>query len=569
MHTIVKKSFKRELFFCFVFVALVPLAISSIFLIKVIEKRITSEYEKETEQQMLAVEETLVHFFEETNRTMEEILQNDSIVVGIDETDSWMKNKAYKQLYEETQEIREYAQFNIYNEEGECVFSTSQTGVAGALPAYWGILKISRTHPEKMIIKNAFLTKSEEESQLQMARAIFQEEECFGFIVVDVSRSHFEKILDNSYDERNGIAVLDSFWEEIYSTKTAKEEVLAQTLRERRMSGENLKQAADEVNFYISPIGESGLFLVFGKADVFTDDITRTMFGVILIMATLSLLLCLVVATIMSGYLTYPINRLTRAMHRMEGGDLEVQIESRRKDELGQLSRNFNTMTRELKRTMELQVKQQQELNGSNIAMMQAQLNPHFLYNTLDTIKWVAKANGVPELAKLAASLAKILRMSISPEKFIKLSEEIKLVNSYTDIQKIRFNGSFTFDAEIPLELEECIVPKLIIQPIVENAIIHGLKEQENGHVFLSAYEREQRLFIEVHDDGCGIKEEIVLQLHERNREKLKGHIGFYNTDTIIRLYYGDAYGVYAQALPERGTKVTMILPIIKEGSDV
>lgn len=566
MYTIVKKSFKRELLFCFVLVALVPLAISSIFLIKVIETRITSEYEKETMQQMSAVEETLVHFFEEADRTLEAILQNESIISAIDETDSWIKNKAYTQLYKETQDIREYAQFNIYNEEGDCVFSTSQTGVAGALPAYWGILKVARTHPEKMIIKNAFQADTQEESQLQMARAIFEDEECIGFIVVGVSGSHFEKILDNSYDEKNGIAVLDSFWEEIYSTKTAKEEVLAQTLRERRMSGEGLKQAADGINFYISPVGESGLYLVFGREDVFTEDITRTMFGVILIMAGLSLLLCLVVAQFMSGYLTYPINRLTKAMHRVESGDLDVQIESRRKDELGQLSGNFNTMTRELKRYMELQVKQQQELNESNIAMMQAQLNPHFLYNTLDTIKWVGKANGVPELATLAAGLAKILRTSISPEKFIKLSDEIKLVKSYTNIQKIRFNGSFTFDAEIPLELGDCIVPKLIIQPIVENAIIHGLKEQENGHIFLNAYKKEHRLFIEVDDDGGGIKEEIVRQLHERDREKLKGHIGFYNADTIIRLYYGDAYGVYAEALPERGTRVTMILPVVKEG---
>ena len=198
--------------------------------------------------------------------------------------------------------------------------------------------------------------------------------------------------------------------------------------------------------------------------------------------------------------------------------------------------------------------------------MMQAQLNPHFLYNTLDTIKWVAKANHVPEQVTLASGLAKILRTSISEGKFIPLSEELKLVECYADIQKIRFNGNFTFDLEVPMELEDWIVPKLIVQPIVENAIIHGLAGREGGHVFLNAYEKEKQLCIEVTDDGCGMDAQIIEQLNTRDRDNLRGHIGFYNVDTIIRLYYGEGYGLHAELLPNGGTKVTMVLPERKEG---
>ena len=148
---------------------------------------------------------------------------------------------------------------------------------------------------------------------------------------------------------------------------------------------------------------------------------------------------------------------------------------------------DFDDMTKALKVYVELRSKQQEELSASNIAMMQAQLNPHFLYNTLDSIKWIGKANHIPELATLSSSLAKILRASISADIFVPLADEIKLVDYYVEIQKIRFSGKFSYDAEVPMELEDVIVPKLILQPIVENAIVHGLKEREDGYIFLNA----------------------------------------------------------------------------------
>ena len=252
-------------------------------------------------------------------------------------------------------------------------------------------------------------------------------------------------------------------------------------------------------------------------------------------------------------------------MEKVKGGDLNVSVHSSRIDELGQLSEDFDKMTDELKTYMELQVKQQQEINDSNIAMMQAQLNPHFLYNTLDTMKWVAKANNVPDLAKMSADLAQILRLSISDRKFITLAEEMEMVEKYVEIQQIRFGGNFTFDVELPMELEDCVIPKLIIQPIVENALIHGLKEQEKGHIFVNAYSESDNLKIEVTDNGCGIEGEILEKLNSRDREKLKGHIGFYNVDTILRLYYGDNFGLKACKPDEGGTKVLITLPLTKE----
>ena len=557
--SMIKRSFKRELFVCFVLVALLPLLISDFSLLRVFKAKLSKDYEKDAMEQMKNIEENVVDFLNQMDRTLESLTRSHTILTGITETDSWLRSKAYKQLYEETQEFREYAWFHVFDLDGQCIFTTSSANQKTDLPPYWGILKVAYAHPDDMIIRRAGDGNA---SSLQLARAIIVNDECQGFVLAVLYEEHFEAILRSAYDNKNGIAILDRFWEEVYSTKTTREENLGQTLRQRRMSGEKIKQTTDGISFYIMPIEDSGLYLVLGKDTVFTEDITKTLMGVILTIALLCMLFCLFMASFTSEYLTTPIKKLTKAMSSVQNGNLDVHVDSKRKDELGQLSADFNRMTGELKNYMELQVQHQRELSDSNIAMMQAQLNPHFLYNTLDTMKWVGKVNHIPEIAVLSSDLAKILRMSISEEKFVRLSEEIRLVHYYMEIQQIRFSGRFSFDVELPMELEDCIVPKLIIQPIVENAVLHGVKEQDAGHIFLNVYAQNGRLYIEVTDSGAGMSEEMIQLLNSRDREALKGHIGFYNVATILRLYYGEVYGVYAESKKSGGTKVVLVLPI-------
>ena len=563
MKNIINKSFKRELIVCFFTIALVPLVITCCFLIQIFKETISRDYEKRVTTQISEIKMAVVQLYDQFQGVTDEICQDELIVQGINKTDSWEKKKVYTELYEVTKNYRDITFFQIYNNEGICQYTTSSTEQVRELPVYWGILKVANAHGDKLIIRNVSEYDTSGNVLLQGVQAIRDyQDNLLGYVVFNMSEEHFERVLQGSYESQNSIAILDSFWEEVYSTRTARENTIAQTLRSRRMAGESLKQESDNLNFYISTIADIGLYIVVGREPVFTTDITATMFSVILIMALICLILSMILADRMSNYLTYPIKNLTFAMHDAESGNLDQSIVIDRSDEFGALSTSFNTMTKKLKEYMKLQVQHQKELNEANIAMMQAQLNPHFLYNTLDTIKWVAKANHVPELAKLSSSLAKILRSSISSKQFILLSEELKMVEYYIYIQKVRFDGTFTFDMEVPYELEDCIVPKLILQPIVENAIIHGLANREDGHIFLNAYEREGKLSIEVSDDGCGMGQELLDRLNSREREQLKDHIGFYNVDTIISLYYGEMYGLHAETLSSGGTKITVTIPI-------
>lgn len=141
MKTVLRKSFKRELFLCFIVVALVPLVITGCFLVSVLKARLSRDYEEKTQEQLISVENRMTGVFDETERVAEEIMSDAVIVDGIIQTDSWLKNKAYKRLYEKTQDLREIAWFHVYDAQGVCSLSTSPQGAAGELPVYWGIIK--------------------------------------------------------------------------------------------------------------------------------------------------------------------------------------------------------------------------------------------------------------------------------------------------------------------------------------------------------------------------------------------------------------------------------------------
>ena len=313
-----------------------------------------------------------------------------------------------------------------------------------------------------------------------------------------------------------------------------------------------------------------GLLCVYITPPVLEESAVRAGYRIIVFLVFTSILVCLFAASRMTSLVAKPINTLSSAMRRFRKGDFDVKIDLNREDEFGQLATGFNKMTGQLKKTMEEQVAAERSVNEARTQMMQAQLNPHFLYNTLDTIKWVAKANQVPEIATLSSSLAALLRMSISGDKFCTLSQEIEMVRNYCEIQKIRFDDSFDLSIDIG-DCEEAVVPKLILQPLVENSIIHGLEGRRDGHIVIRAERVPEEgadgedLRITVKDNGAGISDEMIAALESTSPEALSGHLGLNNINTIIKLTYGEKYGVSAMRPEEGGTLMTVVLPFTLE----
>lgn len=561
----IRKSFHRQLLVCFAVVALLPLLFFGVSLIQTMETKINSDYEKKVMEQAEQIDAGVIALFRDFETVVENINANGRIVGQINEEDSWSRSKIYLQFYREVTDYREYAQFDLYNKNGVCIYTTAQGSARTDLPVYWGILKAVSDSEETLVLRRA---ETNDSGVLMYAagKLLGKGDTLEGYIVISMRAENFEKVIYDRGNSKAEIAILDPYWRTIYDSGNLQTDQIRQEL----MGGHKLLGVYRAGELLIQPLGESGLYTVMACPSVFSREVLSSMYRVLTVMLTISVILCVIVAAQVGRNMTRPIERMNTAMRTLQEGDLTVRIASDREDELGQMSRNFNIMANELEQSVQDKVEKQKELNASHIAMMQAQLNPHFLYNTLDTMKWVAKANHIPEIATMAAGLAKILRTSISKRQFIYLKEELELVNCYVDIQKIRFNDKFSYSVEVEEGLEECVIPKLIIQPIVENSVLHGLKESEEGNILVRITEREDVLWIEVTDDGCGAPEDRMDAINHRRQEQLVGHIGVSNVDTIIRLTYGEEYGIHMERIDEmgeregkvHGTKVTLRLPV-------
>lgn len=542
----IKKSFHRQLLFCFAVVALFPLLLFGVSLIQTMETKINSDYEKRVTEQAEQIDAGVLHLFKNFEETVESINANSKIVGQINEEDSWSKSKIYLQFYREVSGLREYAQVDLYDKTGKCIYTTAQGNAGTDLPVYWGILKAVEESEENLVLRRA--EPNDKDILMYAAGKLLGKENTLeGYIVIGMRAENFEKLLYDNGNSKAEVAFLDTYWRMIFESGNLQTD----KIREELMKGHKLLGVYRAGELLIEPLGNTGLYTVMACPSVFSTEVLNSMYSVLTVMLIISILLCVGVASHVGRNMTRPVERMNTAMRTLQEGDLTVRIASDREDELGQMSRNFNIMANELEQNVQEKIEKQKELNASHIAMMQAQLNPHFLYNTLDTMKWVAKANHIPEIATMAAGLAKILRTSISKRQFICLREELELVNCYVDIQKIRFNDKFSYSVEMEEGLEDCVIPKLIIQPIVENSVLHGLKESEEGNIRVQITGKNGVLCIEVTDDGCGAPEEQMEAINHRRQEQLVGHIGVSNVDTIIRLTYGEEYGIHMESLAE------------------
>jgi len=182
---------------------------------------------------------------------------------------------------------------------------------------------------------------------------------------------------------------------------------------------------------------------------------------------------------------------------------------------LRRLERNADLIVSTVKDMTEKQYKDQLAITESQMKSLQAQIKPHFLYNTLDAMKWLGVAHQAPEVAALATDLADILRFSISGEELVTLERELELLDRYLDIQLIRFEDRFTCEIDAADRLQSCLVPKLALQPLVENAIIHGVADRDDGYIKVQAVQEGDDLVLRLSDNGCGMtEEELEEKLH-------------------------------------------------------
>ena len=272
----------------------------------------------------------------------------------------------------------------------------------------------------------------------------------------------------------------------------------------------------------------------------------------------------LLLSRFLSGYMYRPLKSLISYMRKVRKGDFSVRIEEKRKDEFEEVYSGFNRMLDELNNTMN-NLETEKLLNKeAKIHILQEQINPHFLYNTLDTIFSMAKIKGEEVIAKMVFSLTKFFRISLSDGKnIVTLREASELFENYLSIQEIRFPGKFDYQINIPEELMTYMVPKFLLQPFVENSISHGLERSAGkGTLYIEGKEKNGILYFLVEDNGKGIPEEKLKDIQKVLEENASSeYFAVSNINSLIKLKYGSGYGVTITSKYEEWTKVQIVMP--------
>lgn len=301
-------------------------------------------------------------------------------------------------------------------------------------------------------------------------------------------------------------------------------------------------------------------------------------------------------ALLFAASLAQPIRQIQGLMFRAERGDLSTRYRGERRDEIGQLGQSFNRMIDRVSSLLEVTRRQQQELKEAELRTMQAQIRPHFLYNTLDTMKWMAREYNADEIVSTVEALTRLFRISLSDgAEYISLQEELRQADSYLFIQKVRYEdlfdyqfcpnpehnassrterSSLTDNGQTPLLSKP--VMKLVLQPIVENALYHGIKAAGGGTIRICAEISGNQLLLQISDTGPGLPQSIMqlygsdtpeelapLPESEQGNSRQKGY-GLWNVHRRLRLRYGAPYGIAAENT-DTGARVTIIHPVLGE----
>lgn len=285
--------------------------------------------------------------------------------------------------------------------------------------------------------------------------------------------------------------------------------------------------------------------------------------------AALLLLAVILISSLLSREITRPILRLRDSMSMVEAGKFQqASVEVTTSNEIGSLTKSFNVMTKRIQELMDQNVAAQKEKRKSEMKALQAQINPHFLYNTLDSIIWMAEAGQDDDVVLMTSALAKLLRQSISNDKEqVTIEEEMNYVQSYLTIQKMRYQDKLEYSIDVDPEICNVSIIKFAIQPLVENAIYHGLKYKDTkGHLSIRGYVRGGKAYITITDDGIGMDEETLEHIFDEKQKKQKNHksngVGVPNVQKRLQLYYGPNYGISYISRQGEGTVATVEIPL-------
>jgi two-component system sensor histidine kinase YesM len=303
----------------------------------------------------------------------------------------------------------------------------------------------------------------------------------------------------------------------------------------------------------------------------YTSDINH-MRAIILYVGLISLAIAAIASFFWTGTLIRPFYTLIKGMRTLKQGHLGVFIPKHPGNEIGILTREFNTMSGSIRDLMRQQQQIEQEKRKAELQVLQSHIQPHFLFNTLNTIKWMAIAANETPIVESITALGNLIRPIFKKTSIvIPLQEELEYLRHYMTIMNSRYGEGAVLRIEIDSALDETTIPRLLLQPLIENSLIHGLESRQyKGVITIEGLKVQGDMLLRVSDDGIGMGKEQLAELEEQLRQNALKHegedrdrIGLHNVNSRIRLHYGDSYGISMESVEGQGTTITLRLPLV------
>lgn len=393
------------------------------------------------------------------------------------------------------------------------------------------------------------------------------------YILIDELRSEFTKLKDVTTETESKLW-LESLLRNIDTLEKRVNDII-DNLAEGEHYNENINQLDNNIYILTELIQDDIQYYIYYQTrsmEEVTNDLNRQMKEFIIICGVLVIVLVIAVTSatvlIASGILR-PIRELYQVTGKISEGNFEVRASANSRDELEVLAHGFNHMADNIQSLIDKIKKDEQKMRSADLRLLQEQINPHFLYNTLDTIVWLVEANEPDQAVEMIVTLSDFFRLVLSKGKeFISIEQEEQHIRSYLQIQEMRYQDILAYDIRINPDLYDYQILKLTLQPLVENALYHGIKcKRAKGTISITGEKQGAVICFQVKDDGVGMDEEELQQLRKeivRPCQETEKGFGLANVNERIRMHFGEQYGMTIDAVKGEYTAVKVMIPAVK-----
>lgn len=469
----------------------------------------------------------------------------------------------YQKVYNSINSMDVEGNFVIYDKNLHIIMSSAK--FIGSETGYnWGLFNRMIGNSSGIILKINKLYFQNGISTISVGKAIRNKDEIIGFVVYNIFDNSLKELIGKSGSFN--VVVTDKFGNVIITTNENFKDNFGKAEKNlRKAEGYSI---IDEEKYYINKkeIYYSNLILytissVGYVVDNFIDKMVYIIIFFFIILAAMYY-----AAKIIAEKKTKVIEEIVKAIENIKTGDLETKLNVDTNDEFGIIADSYNEMLLNIKKLIEINKEEAKHSAVMEIKQLESQFNPHFLFNTLEMLRYTIKYDTLMA-NKIIINISSLLRFSIENKSSeVSLQRDLVYTKNYLDIQKYRFGENFDYEIKAENGLENYYVPKLIIQPIIENAIKHGYTQIEKMIIYIRVKIRKNKLIISVYNNGKEIEKTILDEIREKLKnkkvEEFKNHIGLYNIFRRIQLMYGKEYGLRILSKKKRGTSVRVSLPL-------